>query len=154
MSLLNFAFSLAVNFVFVSGAVQWKGQWTEVVAKRSLDSRCRETEREGELGPLQMLESALSPGLQCHQSLNNSRDYLPALLGDKQCLCLCFVFNKHPESRSPQNKRLEIKGRQRIIAISSSVLVLGIIPYHHSSRQHIRTIFRCLFLFLAIANIS
>ena len=103
MSVLNFAFFLVVGFVFVSGAVQWKGQRTEVVAKRSLDSRCRETEREGELGPLQMLESALSPGLQCHQALNDSHDYLPAVLGDKQCLCLCFIFNKHPNSHSPQN---------------------------------------------------
>ena len=48
MSVLNFAFFLDVGFVFVTGAVQWKGQWTEVVAKRSLDSRCRETEREKE----------------------------------------------------------------------------------------------------------
>ena len=47
----------------------------------------RDREREGELGPLQMLESALSPGLQCHQSLNDSHDYLPVVLGDKQCLC-------------------------------------------------------------------
>ena len=47
----------------------------------------RDREREGELGPLQMLESALSPGLQCHQALNASHDYLPAVLGDKQCLC-------------------------------------------------------------------
>ena len=50
MSVLKLAFSFffVVGFVFVTGAVQWKGQWTEVVAKRSLDSRCRETEREKE----------------------------------------------------------------------------------------------------------
>ena len=88
MSVLNFAFFLDVGFVFVTGAVQWKGQWTEVVAKRSLDSRCRETEREKEsLGHCRCLSRHFPQDFNATESLNASHDYLPAVLGDKQCLC-------------------------------------------------------------------
>ena len=88
MSVLDFAFFLAVSVVFFTGAVQWKGQWTEVVAKRSLDSRCRETEREKEsLGHhCRCLSRHFPQDFNATESLNDSHDYLPAVLGDKQCL--------------------------------------------------------------------
>ena len=81
MSVLNFAFFLDVGFVFVTGAVQWKGQWTEVVAKQSLDSRCRETEREKEsLGHCRCLSRHFPQDFNATESLNASHDYLPAVL--------------------------------------------------------------------------